>query len=318
MRADRLLTMMMLLQTRGKLTAQVLAQELNVSRRTILRDVNALSLAGVPIYCEGGHGGGIALDEHYRTKLTGLHTQEVKALFITNNQTVLRDVGLNDAAEQLLIKLLATLPETHRLTVDHIRQRLMIDPTWWWHNSETPPFWDDLQQGVYEDRVIEVTYERYEGDVVERVLEPYSLVNKSSHWYLVARRAGEFRTYRVSRLQTLHLRDQHFVRQPDFDLQSYWRSHLAEFVESFSEYQCVLHIHPQREAFVKWLMPGRWHMVGEVDAAGWVTLKLMMDSVLLAKMLVFGLGDAVSIVSPPELADAVLADARMIVQRLAQ
>ena len=132
MRADRLLALMMLLQTRGKMTTQSLADELAVSRRTILRDVNALSYAGVPIYTEGGHGGGVALDEHYRTTLTGLHTAEVQALFIANNRAVLDDVGLNDAAEQLLLKLLAALPAAHHLTVDHIRQRLMIDPTWWW------------------------------------------------------------------------------------------------------------------------------------------------------------------------------------------
>ena len=101
MRADRLLAMMLLLQTRGKLTARELAEELEVSRRTILRDIDALSIAGVPIYTEGGHGGGIALDENYRTRLTGLHTPEVQALFVANNSTVLRDVGLDNAAQWL-------------------------------------------------------------------------------------------------------------------------------------------------------------------------------------------------------------------------
>src|SRR5512142_3343844 len=106
MRADRLLALMLLLQTRGKMTAQDLAEELDVSRRTILRDVDALSFAGIPVYSEGGHGGGIALDEHYRTTLTGLNTLEVQSLFVANNDRVLQDVGLGDAAEHLLLKLL--------------------------------------------------------------------------------------------------------------------------------------------------------------------------------------------------------------------
>lgn len=309
MRADRLLAMLLLLQTRGKMTAKALAEELEVSRRTILRDVNALSIAGVPIYAEGGHGGGIALDEQYRTKLTGLHTPEVQALFIANNQAILRDVGLSDAAEQLLLKLLAALPVPHRPTVDHIRQRLMIDPTWWWHDTETPAFWEDLQQAVYEDQVIEATYERYQGDVVERVLEPYSLVNKSSLWYLVARRDGDFRIYRVARFHDVRLRDEHFIRQADFDLQHYWQDHLQGFMESFSDYHCTLRVHPDRVAFVKWLVPGRWVVVQDTADRGWVTLQVTMDSPLLAKMLVFGLGTFGEVIAPEDLAEAVRADA---------
>src|SRR5512136_2552474 len=127
MRADRLLALMLLLQTRGKMTAQALAEELGVSRRTILRDVDALSFAGIPVYSEGGHGGGITLDEHYRTTLTGLNRLEVQSLFVASNDRALRDVGLGDAAERLLLKLLAALPQTHHSTADHIRQRLMID-----------------------------------------------------------------------------------------------------------------------------------------------------------------------------------------------
>ncbi len=316
MRADRLLTMMMLLQSRGKMTAKALAHELNVSRRTVLRDVDALSLAGVPIYAEGGHGGGIALDEGYRTHLTGLHTPEVQALFVANNPAVLRDVGLNEAAEQLVLKLLAALPTTHHLTVDHIRQRLMIDSTWWWHDETTPHFWDDLQQAVYEDRLLEATYEHYRGDVVERVLEPYSLVNKSSQWYLVARRTGEFRTYRVARFHTIQVLDQYFTRLPDFDLQQYWQDHLQAFVESFSDYHCTLRIHPERVTFVKWLTPGRWEEVSSVDDAGWVTLRLLLESPILAKMLVFGLGTSCEVISPQTLANDVLIDAGELQQYL--
>jgi predicted DNA-binding transcriptional regulator YafY len=316
MRADRLLALIMLLQSRGKQTAKLLAQELGVSQRTILRDVDALSLAGVPIYSEGGHGGGIALDEKYRTTLNGLHTPEVQALFISENRAVLHDVGLKDAAEKLLLKLFAALPDGQRLTVDHIRQRLMIDPTWWWHEANPAPFWNDLQRAVYEDRVIQATYENYEGERMVRVLEPYSLVSKSSLWYLVARREGDLRIYRVSRLHDLQVLDQRFVRAREFDLQHYWHTHLEQFKDSFSDYRCILRVQAERVTFVQWLLPGRCHIVHEADRRGWVTLHLMMDTSQMAEMLVFGLGTAAEVVSPPELTTAVLSGARTLVEHL--
>jgi len=317
MRADRLLAVMLLLQTRGKMTTQALAEELGVSRRTILRDVEALSFAGIPIYSEGGHGGGIALDEHYRTTLTGLNTLEVQSLFVTNNQTALRAVGLGDAAERLLLKLLAALPQVHHSTADHIRQRLMIDPTWWWHDATIPPFWDDLQRAVYDDRLIEASYENFDGEIVERVLAPYSLICKSSLWYVLAERDGEFRIYRADRFHTLKVRDQSFVRRPDFDLPTYWQTRLQSFVHTFSDYHCTLRIHPERLTFIRWLMPGRWELLPEPDDRGWLTVRLMMDSDGLARMLIFGLAGSVEIIEPPELAEAVSAQARTLLEDLA-
>ncbi|MCB0117028.1 MAG: HTH domain-containing protein, partial [Caldilineaceae bacterium] len=133
MRADRLLAIVMLLQRRGKMTAAELADELEVSRRTILRDVEALSISGVPLYAEGGHGGGIALDEDYQTTLTGLSKAEVRALFVTGNRALLAEVGLGDAAIQMQRKLSAALPAQHQPVADHIQQRIYIDPLWWWH-----------------------------------------------------------------------------------------------------------------------------------------------------------------------------------------
>ncbi len=316
MRADRLLALMLLLQTRGKMTAQDLADELEVSRRTILRDVEALSFAGVPVYSEGGHGGGVALDEHYRTTLTGLNTMEVQSLFVANNYGALRDVGLGDAAERLLLKLLAALPQTHHSTADHIRQRLMIDPTWWWHDATTPPFWDDLQRAVYDDRLIETTYENFDGEIVERILAPYSLICKSSLWYVLAERDEAFRIYRADRFHMVRLRDQSFSRRPDFDLPTYWQTQLQNFVNAFSEYHCTLRIHPERLSFIRRLMPGRWELMPEPDERGWLTVRLMMDSEVLARMLVFGLAGSVEVIEPPELVEAVSAQARTLLDCL--
>ncbi len=316
MRADRLLTLILLLQTRGKMTAKALAEELGVSRRTILRDVNALSISGIPVYSEGGHGGGIALIEEYRTSLTGLNKFEVQTLFVANNTQALRDVGLGDAAEHLLLKLLAALPKTQQSTADHIRQRLMIDPTWWWHDRTTSPFWDELQQAVHEDRLIEATYENFDGEVAKRILAPYSLIYKSSVWYLLAEHEGELRTYRVDRFHSVRLLDQLFSRRPNFDLPMYWQAQMQSFGSAFSDYRCTLRVHPERVMFVKWLMPGRWELVADADEQGWVTMSLMMDTDLLAKMLVFGLAGFVEVVAPPELAESVLAQAHEVIKHL--
>jgi predicted DNA-binding transcriptional regulator YafY len=315
MRADRLLSILLLLQTRGKMTAQALADELEVSRRTILRDIDALSLAGVPVFSAGGHGGGFGLDEEYRTTLTGLNTLEVQSLFVSHNNEALRDVGLGDAGERLLLKLLAALPTGQHSTAEHIRQRLMIDPTWWWHDASISPFWEEIQRAVYEDRLIQATYENFDGEIAERTLAPYSLVCKSSVWYLLAERAGELRTYRVDRFHSVRLLEGSFARRPDFDLPTYWRAHTQNLKIVPSEYHCTLRIHPERLAFVQWLMPGRWEVVGDAQEGEWTTLSLSIESDVLAKMLVFGLAGSVEVVEPVALKEAVLAQAREVLEQ---
>lgn len=301
MRADRLLAMLLLLQTRGKMKAEKLAEELNVSRRTILRDIEALSISGIPIYAEGGHGGGITLDEKYRTNLTGLQEEEVRTLFVASNERLFKELKLGDAADRTLLKLTAALPARHQEAVQQMRQRFLIDPGWWWQESQPPPFWEDLQQAVYEDRCIRALYENYNGEIMERVLQPHSLVAKSGTWYLVAKRNQALRIYRVNRFHSLELLAQRFQRAADFDLPSYWREHQQQFADSMTAANIVLQIHPRRLNFVRWLTPGRHQIIepaqkmeaGEPEAtATWITVQLQMESLELAKMLVFGLGAA--------------------------
>ena len=320
MRADRLISIVMLLQSRGKLTTQTLAKELEVSRRTILRDIEALSMAGIPIYTEGGHGGGVALDENYRTTLTGLREAEVQALFVASNNPLLQEIGLGEAEHTTQRKLSAALPAKHRLSVQHIRQRIYIDPLWWWHDANPMPFWEELQQAVYEDRCIKVIYENYSGAVSERILAPYSLVAKSSYWYLVAqqidKKNSELRIFRVTRLRQLELLGTHFQREPDFDLVAYWREHLDEFVRSFSEYECILRVRAERLNWVRWLTPGRNTLLEE-NAEGWLTVRLQLDNEELAKMLVFGLGAACQVVEPATLKERVQGACRRLLDHMA-
>ncbi len=305
MRADRLLSMLLLLQTRGKITAHTLAEELGVSRRTILRDIDALSYAGIPIYAEGGHGGGISLDEHYRTTLTGLNETEIRALFISENTQLMNDLGLGEATRRLQHKLSAALPIGQQSIVDRVRQRIYLDSAWWWQNDMALPFWSDLQKAVFEDYRIQVVYENFKGEVAERLLEPYSLVAKAAQWYLIAKRDQAFRLYRITRIRRVLIQNSHFVRDDGFDLIQFWQEHLKEFRDSITEYTFTLQIHPERLGFVQSLMPGRFQITGTDPQNGWKTLCFQVESMDLAKMLVFGLGNQAVIVDPPELREEI-------------
>ncbi|MBC7869301.1 MAG: WYL domain-containing protein, partial [Chitinophagaceae bacterium] len=239
---------------------------------------------------------------------------EVRALFVSSSNKLLSDVGLDEAANNTRLKLLAGLPQRHQSVVDHIRQRIHIDPLWWWYDSQSPPFWVELQNAVYEDRYIYTVYENYDGKTNERILEPYSLVAKSSFWYLIAKREGEFRTYRVSRFQNVEMQNLHFQRDKDFDLASYWQDHLDEFAANLSMFSFTLRIHNSRINFAKWLAPGRHEIMREADELGWFIMRFHYESIDLAKMLVFGLGIQAVVIEPQELHDAVLEDAQAIIR----
>ncbi len=305
MRADRLLSMLLLLQTRGKLTTQTLAKELDVSRRTILRDIDALSYAGVPIYADGGHGGGVSLDENYRTTLTGLNETEIRALFISENTQLMNDIGLGEATRRLQHKLSAALPLEQQSIVTQVRQRIYLDPAWWWQDDTPLPFWSDLQKAVFEDYRILAVYENFNGEVAERLLEPYSLVAKAALWYLIAKRDGAYRLYRVTRFHSIQIQNVHFEREKGFDLIRFWHEHLTEFRESITEYTFTLQIHPDRLGFVQSLMAGRFQIAWTNPQNGWKTLRFQVESIDLAKMLVFGLGSQAVILDPPELREAI-------------
>lgn len=306
MRADRLLALILMLQTRGKMTTHALAEALGVSRRTILRDIDVLSAAGIPLYAEGGHGGGIALDENYRVSLTGLKEAEARSLFIGSSAKLLNDIGLGEAAESTLLKLFAALPKLHQHVVDQFRQRIHIDPLWWWHEAQPLPFWAALQQAVFEDRCIQVVYEHYNGDVVIRTLEPYGLIAKASLWYLLARRDDEFRTYRISRLHEVILLDSHFERQEDFDLAAYWQDHVQEFVATLVGYTFTLRINETHLNAARWNLPGRCQIIESPNEDGWLTADFQVESREVAKLFVLGLGRHAIIVAPAELREAVI------------
>ncbi|MGE5333546.1 MAG: helix-turn-helix transcriptional regulator [Nitrososphaerota archaeon] len=311
MRGDRLLAIMMLLQARGKMTAQALARELEVSRRTILRDIDALSIAGVPIYADGGHGGGIELDARYRTTLTGLTEAEALTVFISESPQLLRDLGYQEQARQSLLKLFASLPTLHRNAIEQFRQRVHIDPVWWW-NEASPPFWDALQRAVYDAQLLRMTYTRSDGTVGERTVEPYSLVAKAGVWYLVARRDGEFRTYRVSRIREAEILETPFQRLPDFDLETYWRAHTGQVSAQIAPYAFAVRCNDQGLAFLRRRI---LDVSASPDGTGWHRAEIHVSSAEEARMLVFGLGTDGMVIAPGELREDVARRARDILNQ---
>lgn len=320
MRADRLLSIVLLLNARGRLTARQLAEELGVSERTIYRDVEALSLSGVPICTQTGQDGGLFLDEGYRVTLTGLNADQVRALFASSAAGPLRDLGLAGAHQDSQLKLLAALPAAQRAEAERVRKRIYIDPTLWFHASEGLPFIQELQRAVWEDRRVRIEYHAVETDWRQRELDAYGLVAKAGIWYFVGRKEdGEWRSYRIGRLRRVEVLEACFDRDSGFDLTDFWREACAVFERESATRApvCVatLRVHRSADWYFPSFFEGRYERVGATDADGWASLRVTFSSLDEARTRVLGLGTAVEVLDPPELELGVLDLARSIVDR---
>lgn len=237
--------MLLMLQTRGRLTAEQLAEELEVSVRTIYRDLEALSAAGVPVYAEAGHNGGIQLIDGYRTRLTGLTSKEAEALFAAGVPGPVGDLGLGTVLGAARLKVLAALPADLAERAALAQQRFHIDAPGWFRSGRNEPHLTDIATAVWEDRRVAIAY-RHPGEreAVPRTLDPLGLVCKAGTWYLVARRDGELRTYRVSRVQELVLLDEQFDRPEGFELARFWNESVAEYESNIPTIEVVVAASP--------------------------------------------------------------------------
>lgn len=303
LRADRLISLILALQEQGKTTAARLAEAQGVSRRTILRDIEALSLSGLPILAEGGPGGGIWLDPAYRTSLTGMKEAELRTLLVAGDARLLDDLGWGKTFQETQAKLRASVPRRFESGVEQLRRRLVIDSRWWWHEAGEPML-EALQAAVWEDRVIEGEYHSWEGGSKAVRLEAYGLAAKAGLWYFVGRREAEWRTYRVSRFASVRASET-FARDPDFDLSIWWPAHAAEFAGEMTGFRFSLGLPEDRLRYLRGIAPGRVEVVGPWERKGWVRVELGLDSSLYAELVVVGLGRQCVILDNPELADAV-------------
>ena len=317
MRADRLIALVMLLQTRGKLSARQLAQELEVSERTVYRDMVALSAAGIPVYGEAGPEGGYALVDSYRTSLTGLTESETQALFMLSIPEPLKALGLGQELKAALLKLAAALPAARRVDEERVRQRFHLDASWWRQGEEPLPYLKVIHQAVWQDQKLVIRYRVWAGRTdVERLVEPYGLVAKAGVWYLVCAWQGRARVKRVSSLLEARLSEEHFERPADFDLVAFWNAWRQEEEERYSDFRALIRVAPDFIPALAYELGSsvrqRIEQSGEPDEHGWVRLELFFESLYEARRRILGFGGGVEVLEPLALRMSVMDMAEQI------
>ncbi|MFC7531894.1 helix-turn-helix transcriptional regulator [Actinoplanes sp. GCM10030250] len=304
MRAARLINLVLLLQSRGTMTAAEIAAELEVSERTVYRDALALSAAGIPVYAEQGRSGGYRLVGGYRTRLTGLSQSEAEALFLAGLPGPARDMGLAEPVRAVRRKVLAALPPGLRDASERAGQRFHLDAPGWFGDTAPPPLLAELAQAVWQDRVLTMRYRRK--DEVTRTVEPYGLVLKNGVWYLVGKVGDNLRSYRVDRITGVEAGGDTFVRDPEFDLPAFWAERAAEFIRQMMKDTITLRLSEHglrmlRHVVEPYAVQEAFDLAGEPDADGWVRTRLPVESLDVAYSYVLRLGPEAEVLDPPEL-----------------
>src|ERR1051325_2524868 len=312
MRADRLLSIVLLLQAHHQMTSRDLASRLEVSERTIHRDMEALSGAGIPVVAARGLGGGWSLLGEYRTDLTGLTETEIQSLFVTKPTKVLADLRLEKAADGALLKLLACLPATFRQGVERARQRIHIDVSGWSRREEAVPFLPILQEAPWVERPVQITYESGEhSEPVQRRIAPFGLVAKGSVWYLVGAVDGHVRSYRVSRISQAEVLNEHAEIPADFDLAQYWDQSSSAFKSNVPNYLATFWVSP--EVWLRLSFAGRFARVtetDETDSRDWRKAVVGFDVEEMACEYALSFGPHLEVIEPASLREKVIAMAQ--------
>jgi len=295
-RAERLLRILLLLQAQKSLTAGELARRLEVSPRTIQRDLDSLSLAGVPVYASRGHGGGWTLAPDYRTRLNGLTPAEAMTVFVGTTAHVLADLGMDATADSAFAKLLSALPANARRDAEYARARVLVDHAGWQGSGEASPHLMVIRRALWEERRVQV---RYGGRQIR--LAPLGLVAKGSTWYLVAARDdGEIRTYRVPRITSAVLAEQTFERPRGFDLAAHWARACERFFATRPVYPVQLRVQTTAIHRLSWAPSTTITAVAE-RADGWSHVDMSFENMFEAEAFLLGMaGDAV-VITPDEL-----------------
>jgi predicted DNA-binding transcriptional regulator YafY len=308
MRASRLVTIVLLLQARGRATAQQLAGALEVSVRTVYRDMDALAEAGVPVVAEAGHDGGYRLIDGYRTRLTGLTADEAGSLFLAGLPDAAGELGLGDAAAGAQLKLLAALPEQLRGRAERTAARFHLDAPAWYRAAEETPHLAAVAGAVWQQRPVRLRYLRWaEPHEVTRTVRPYGLVLKAGRWYLVAAgEDGEPRTFRVSRILDAEVGAEPFDRRPAFDLAAYWTDHQRDFDRRRLRERAVLRMRPDTFAGLpERLEPAAARCARESvtgpDADGLLRVEIPVETADVAVPRLLGLGPDVEVLGPAPL-----------------
>ncbi|MDP9848370.1 helix-turn-helix transcriptional regulator [Streptosporangium lutulentum] len=316
MKSSRLLSILLLLQTRGRMTAAQLAGELEVSVRTVYRDIESLHGAGVPLYGDAGHSGGYRLLAGYRTRLTGLNAGEAEALFLSGIPGPAAELGLGPALATAQLKLRAALPPELRTQADRMRSRFHLDAPGWYAEDDDIPYLPRVADAVWHSRVLDVRYRRWkEPTDVDRRLEPYGLVLKAGRWYLVAGPGP--RTYRVDQILELAVRDEEFQPPEDFDLAGYWQRHQANFHAHLYRGEAVVRLSPRAASRLTGTVARALTGTGTVEPDGWIRAVLPIESLDHAHGAFLAMGADVEVLEPPELRARLAETSRALAARYA-
>ncbi|WP_262281769.1 YafY family protein [Micromonospora sp. MA102] len=308
MRASRLLSLLLLLQAHGRLTAAELARRLEVSVRTVYRDVESLHAAGIPLYGEAGHAGGYRLVDGWRTRLTGLTAEEADRLLFAGLPGPAAELGYESVVATLQLKLRAALPPPLADRAARLEQRFHLDTPGWYSDGDSSPYLAAAAEAVWREHRVRVRYRSWSGEV-SRVLEPYGLVLKGGRWYVVAARPdrAEPATYRVNQILNLTPLDEPFDR-PEFDLPAWWRAHVAAFRAGLHQDEATIRLSPAGRARLREIASDA--VVGAVDAGagppdaeGWVRAVVPIESLTHAHGDLLRLGAEVEVLSPAALRD---------------
>ncbi|QDQ27919.1 YafY family transcriptional regulator [Chitinimonas arctica] len=316
MRSSRLLSILMLLQWRGRLSATVLAREFEVSVRTIYRDVDALSASGVPVYAERGRQGGITLHKGYRTRLTGLTPGEAESLPLAGIATVAHDLGVGVEAAAAQFKLMASLPAEAGEGVLRIARRFHIDPLPWYHRAEAPDCLPELAKAVWREHRIRIDYESWQNHA-PRELAPLGLVLKGGLWYLVASSGGKRPySYRVSSIRSLEVLDTHFQRPNDFELATHWPAAVAAFERRLLKEMATVRLSEEGCRILRAVSPLAAEQVQASSRPcareGWIEAEMPIETPEYSARQLLRLGAEVEVLAPASLRRALVHEAQAV------
>ena len=307
------MSVLLLLQARGQVTERELAEQLEVSQRTIHRDLEALSAARIPVSAVRGAQGGWQLEKGWRTHVPSLDEAELRALLMAQPRTF-GNPWMAAAAQSALNKLMAAMPEPMKAQAAHMQQRLHVDPTGWRDTGEDISMLTVVQEAVARDRKLSFEYRRADGEESSRTVDPLGLVSKGLSWYLVGRTAKGMRTFRVSRMRKVTLLVVQFDRPARFDLADHWKASTAELDRKRWSFRTVLSVTSDAAPRIhSWCVAreatGEW---ARKAGKGKVALEVDFDDEGMARFFVLGMGAAVRVLEPAGLREWVEREAREV------
>jgi predicted DNA-binding transcriptional regulator YafY len=317
MLASRLLSVLMLLQTRGRMSATALAEEFGVSVRTIHRDVDQLSAAGIPVYADRGRNGGFQLLEGYRTELTGLTESEAETMFLAGLPGPAEQLGLADILSTAWLKLTAALPAHVQPRAQRIAARFHLDPAAWFRSADPLPCLQIIARAVWSERMLKLRYRRAgEAEARPRKVAPLGLVLKGGIWYLIAQHEKSIRTYRAGNIQDAEVCDESFMRPKAFDLGLYWAKAAREYEAGVYHEHADVRLSPKGMLLLELLGPhvteAASRTAGKPDRHGWQRCTLPLESVDFGVRELMRLGDEVEVIGPAALREQMSATAKRI------